>query len=209
MSGIKYYDGSTFKDSEIKYYDGGKWVECSPSYFSTKWESSTTSSATTYTKTWNASWSQAYDEDNSKRDTDYLYQGWNGTSYHGSQRSLIGFDTGAIKKELEGATITSCTVKFYSKQTWWNSGGIYRVGYHNHSSIPSSFSHTVGYKHDVEGGKPSWCSFTSKALAEGIRDGVYKGISLFCGTSKDQTYYGYVTTHSSSTPPTITVTYTK
>ena len=205
---LQSHNGTSFVDVPIYKHNGTTWVEAEVyGHNGSEWVL-LAGGKQTYTKTWTAVWSQPYDEDNSQRSTGELWQGWNGTAYHGSQRSLIGFDTGQIKKELEGATITSCTVKFYSKHSWYSTC-TYRIGYHNHSSVPTTFSHTKAYQHDVLGGKPSWASFSAKALAEGIRDGIYKGISFFAGTSKDQNYYGYAATHSSSNAPTITITYEK
>lgn len=210
---IKHNKNGVWVDGKLYKCINGVWVD-SNAYTNNNgsWEDITPPKTQIYEKTWTASWSQSYHGSNTKRDTSYLYQGQaQGSNTRGVQRSLIGFDTGQISRELKGANIIKCIVKFYSAHTWYSTGATYRIGFHNHATKPSKFSIQSPYKKDVKGGKPSWVTidFTKDKLAENIRDGSTKGIGFYCGSSSNLSYYGYVQGVGMSSPPTITITYEK
>lgn len=210
---IKHTNNEMWVDSSLYKCIDGVWVDANAFTNNDKvWEDITPPKIQIYTKTWKASWSQSYHGSNTRRDTNYLYQGHaHGNNTRGVQKSLIGFDIGQIESELQGANIIQCVVRFYSEHTWYSTGAIYRIGFHNHLTKPNKFSISSPYRKDVHGGKGAWVEvdLTKEKLAENIRDGITKGIGLYCGSSLQFNYYGYVEGATMSRPPTITITYEK
>ncbi|MGR5954224.1 hypothetical protein ACT7DP_30130 [Bacillus paranthracis] len=140
-----------------------------------------------------ASWTQTYRQTGSRR-TDYradkLVQGYYGEAEPwGLQRSLCGF--GDIKSKLAGARIKKVELYLYAEHWWYYAGGTAVIGYHNHSNEPDYFGHSVygaKYQRFTSRGQGMWIDMPI-ALGEGIRDGYYKGISIFAD-SYSRDYYG-------------------
>ena len=209
MSNIKKWNGSEWTSISPKRWNGSSWVDVDIyKWDGSKWVNLTSQ---TYEKTWTATWSQTYRSTGEKR-TDYrsssLMQGDSGQDPWNIQRSLCGF--GDIASSLDGAKISKVELYLKSKHWWYTSGGTAVIGYHNHSSEPTTFSHSKA------GAKTS--KFTSRsdanwitmpiAFGEGIRDGRYKGFSLY-KNSTSKTYYGEISGASTSSPPKIRIKYVK
>jgi hypothetical protein len=209
VSLIKRHNGSSFVDINPKKFNGSSWVDVEVyKYDGSKWVNMTSQK---YEKTWTATWTQSYRSTNEKR-TDYrgssLMQGDSGEDPWNIQRSLCGF--GDIRTELAGSKINSVQLYLKSKHWWYYAGGTAVIGYHNHASEPTTFSHSkYGAKSQKFDSRDHaiWVEMPI-ALGEGIRDGVYKGISLYAdSTSKN--YYGEFHGAGTSYPPKLKISYTK
>lgn len=184
-------------EPEIKKWDGAKWVVMNQQQ---------------YTETWEANWSQTYRYTGEKRwdeRSEFLGQGqYVPSNFWGLQRSLAGFPSMASK--LAGARIDD--VKLYLRNDHWyyHAGGTAVIGYHNHSLEPSTFSHSK-YKAKVQRyearGQALWIDMPNE-FGEGLRDGKYRGISLFAN-AESMHYYGFFYGANSSYRPKIKITYTK
>lgn len=210
MSRIKQYRKGSWYDVDFLQRRGGKWVNIDVyQYLKGKWVKIT---AETYTRTWDCTWTQTYRQAGTKR-TDYrseklcqgryVYEPW------GIMRSLAGF--GDIRSTISGAKIKD--VKIYLKNEHWYyySGGKVKIGYHNHSSRPSTFSEsrygevTSSYS---SRGQAKWIDMPN-SFGEGIRDGRYNGFSVFANTG-DMNYYGIFSgENDGSSKPKIKITYVK
>jgi hypothetical protein len=194
---FKKWSGSSWVEPEVKKWDGSKWVIINQQQ---------------YTTTWNATWSQTYRSTNEKRtDTrgnSNLMQGDSGLDPWNINRSLCGF--GDIRSTLAGAKIDDVKLYLRSEHWWYYSGGTAVIGYHNHSSEPSTFSHSKygakSQKFDYRG-HAQWIDMPN-ALGEGIRDGSYKGFSIYAN-STSKSYYGEFNGAGSSYRPKLKITYTK
>ncbi len=213
MGFIKKYDDSSMVDVPIKKWDSSAWVEPEVK----KWDGSkwVVLNQQSYTKTWNTTWTQTYRESGTKRTDDRggkICQGQYASEPWGIMRSLIGFDNGTtIHDELAGAKITD--VKLYLKNEHWyyNSGGTVVLGYHNHSTEPDTFSHS-NYDQKRQAysarGQAQWIDMPLR-LGEGIRDGNYKGVSVYIN-STSMNYYGIFYGNSDgSYQPQLKITYIK
>ncbi|MFJ8247274.1 hypothetical protein [Peribacillus asahii] len=173
------------------------------------WTSLTTQK---YTKTWEANWTQAYSESGAKR-TDYrgskLCQGRYASDPWGILRSLAGFPDMAT--ELAGAKILDVKIYLHNEHWYYSAGGKAVIGYHSHGSEPTSFSHTKS-EAKVESysarEQAKWIDMPI-AFGEGIRDGIYKGFSLY-KNSQSLDYYGiFYGAGDGSKKPKIKITYEK
>lgn len=211
MSLIKRYTGSSFTTINPKRFNGSSWVDVDVYKFDgSKWVNMTSQK---YTKTWEANWSQTYRESGTKR-TDYrgdmICQGEYLADPWGLMRSLAGFNDASIRAELAGARIDD--VKLYLKNEHWYyyAGGTAIIGYHNHASEPTNFSHSV-YKAKSQKftsrGQALWIDMPN-ALGEGLRDNRYKGISIFANSTSME-YYGVFYGAHTSYKPKLKITYTK
>ncbi len=191
MSRIKRWSGSEWYDARVKRWNGSSWDDAKVNM----WNGSSWSniSSQTYTETFWASWTQTYRQTGSRR-TDYradkLVQGYYGEAEPwGLQRSLCGF--GDIQSKLAGARIKKVELYLYAEHWWYYAGGTAVIGYHNHSNEPDYFGHSVygaKYQRFTSRGQGMWIDMPI-ALGEGIRDGYYKGISIFAD-SYSRDYYG-------------------
>ncbi|MCP1324283.1 MULTISPECIES: hypothetical protein [Bacillus] len=168
----------------------------------------------TYTKTWGCTFTQTYREKGTKR-TDYrsqkicqgryVYEPW------GIMRSLIGFDDGArIRNELQGARIDKVELYLQNEHWYYYAGGTVVAGFHNHSWKPDTFSHSEygkAYQKFYDRGTAGWVNLPV-ALGYGIRDGYYKGVSIFANTGAGE-YYGIFNGYGDWGAPQLKITYTK
>lgn len=209
VSLVKKWNGSSMVDINPKKWNGSSWVDVDAyKWDGSKWVNMTSQS---YTTTWNATWSQAYASDNTKR-TDYransLMQGDSGEDPWNLQRSLCGF--GDIQSTLAGSTIKDVSLYLRCEHSWYNAGMTAYIGYHNHSSEPSTFSHSV-YGAKVQKftsrGQAQWIDIPN-AFAEGIRDDKYEGFSIFANSTNKE-YYGEFNGAGSSYVPKLKITYVK
>jgi hypothetical protein len=164
-----------------------------------------------YTTTWDATWSQTYRSDNTKR-TDYrgssLMQGDSGEDPWNIQRSLCGF--GDIQTALAGSKINKVELYLRCEHAWYQAGMTAYIGYHNHASEPTTFSHSVyGAKTQKFNyrGHAQWITLPN-SFAEGIRDDKYEGFSIYASSSSKE-YYGEFNGAGSSYKPKLKITYTK
>jgi LysM repeat protein/GH25 family lysozyme M1 (1,4-beta-N-acetylmuramidase) len=190
LSGIKKLVGSSWVDIGIKKLVGSSWVNCNVyKLVGSSWVSISTQE---YTDTWTCTWSQTYRENGTKR-TDYrankLVQGYYGDSEPwGLQRSLAGFDD--IASKISGSEIKSVKLYLHNEHWWYTSGGTAVIGYHNHTSVPDTFSTSVDaqvWADFSSRGQAQWISMPLE-LGKGIRDGKYKGISLYNGDYSKKFY---------------------
>lgn len=172
----------------------------------------TESTKYTYTKKWYATWSRSYEGDNSTRfdDSDYMYQGIAPGASLGNQKSLAGFDYKNIMATLKGAEILECTVTVKNDHARWNKGLYVFVGLHGHTTKPgtwvgSGITERKWKKWVTEGGSAT--IDMGAGAGRGLRDGVWKGISI--GPESDTDNYGYFRGAKQSGRPFITIKYRK
>ena len=211
MGNLKKYNGSSWVDVPLKKWNGSAWVEPEVK----KWDGSkwVVLNQQKYTTTWNCTWTQTYRSSGTKR-TDYrgekLCQGTYGvTEPWGIMRSLAGF--GDIRSTLSGSKINEVKLYLKNEHWWYSAGGTVQIGYHNHSSKPTTFSHSKSNAKSqkyTSRGQALWVAMP-KAFGEGIRDGSYKGFSIYANSS-NKTYYGiFYGAGDGSNKPKLKITYTK
>lgn len=205
----RFVDGKAVSTNP-KVFKDGKWVDADV-YKSQdgKWQNMTSQ---TYVKTFDATWTQSYRDTNAKRPdwkAGKLCQGRYIEEPWGIQRSLCGF--GDIKSQLAGAKILKVELYLCNQHWYYMAGGNAVIGYHNHAYEPDTFSHSVYNALTTSfsaRGQARWINMPL-ALGEGIRDGRYKGISLFANT-ENKSYYGYFYgVADGSKKPKLKVTYAK
>ncbi|MEC2335126.1 MULTISPECIES: hypothetical protein [Bacillus subtilis group] len=209
--GLKRYNGSSWVDVPFKKYNGSSWVEPEVK----KWDGSkwVVMNRQKYTKTWESTWTQTYRDSGGKR-TDYrgskLCQGTYGSvEPWGIMRSLAGFPD--MNTDLSGSTINDVKIYLRNEHWWYTDGGKVVLGYHDHSSEPSTFSHSkssVKTESYSSRGQAKWIDMPN-SFGEGLRDGYYEGFSIFANTT-NKDYYGiFYGAGDGSSKPKIKITYTK
>lgn len=171
---------------------------------------------TTFTKTYNATWSQSYlhtGAQTSGSDSTHCYQGDAGDG-QGVRFSLIGFNYTAIEADLAGATINSCSLKLNYEHWWYGAGGTAKIGTHSSTtSSPTTYpsGSVIGNRVTVSG----WPNPGQKTVSLGttigqnFRDSTARGIAIgYNGMSTSRTYYGYASGFGHSKPPVLTIVYT-
>jgi len=173
-----------------------------------------TSGAGTFTKSWTATWSNSYGENHAPRGGNLCYQGYaQGLDGWGNQRSLFGFDSAAIRAEIEGATMVKIVLSMYFPH-WWNSaGGTAIIGTHNFTSMPSTWDKSrVNYQRWNSSNWPrhAWRNVTlPTAVAGEFANGTTCGFGLGPAYHNTTEYYGYAYGAYDAAKPYITITYTK
>lgn len=209
---VKVRKNGAWQDATVKVYKSGAWQEAK--IYQRKDGTWIDRSTQTYTKTWTSTWTQTYRESGTKR-TDYraekICQGEYLSDPWGIMRSLIGFNSSAIQTELSGATISKVQLYLKNEHWYYVAGGTVYIGYHNHSSKPTTFSHSAyGKKTEkyTARGQGKWITLPN-ALAEGIRDGKYKGISVFANSGSGSYYGIFSGANDGSNAPKLKITYKK
>ncbi|PEA25811.1 hypothetical protein CN984_12260 [Bacillus cereus] len=188
---IKTLRNGQWVDAELYTRRNGQWVRADAyTRRNGQWVNLTSQ---VYTDTFWSSWTQTYRTSGTKR-TDYradkLVQGYYGEAEPwGLQRSLCGF--GDIQSKIAGSRIKKVELYLYAEHWWYYAGGTAVIGYHNHSNEPDRFGHSVygaKYQKFSYRGQGMWVDMPI-SLGEGIRDGYYKGISIFAD-SYARDYYG-------------------
>ena len=150
-----------------------------------------------------------------KRDGAWLYQGRRPpesvTSDRGKQRSMIGFNTTAMRTALTGSEIIKVEV-YLKNQTSWNTTGTNAfIGYHNDTGAPSDFKQTnyAVKSEKFATGQGKWVTMSNE-LGTRLRDNKAKGFTLFAD-SNDTNYFGVFFGHQagSANKPKIRITYKK
>lgn len=176
---------------------------------------SSPNSTTPYTTTYNGTWYQTYKGDFSQKTDTTANQGQY-TSTDGNQRSLIGFDYAAIQSDLNGATITTCSVTLYAEHWYLNAGGTAVIGTHDYTAKPSTWADSRVIQDRVQ--SASWPKPGKRTVSLGttigndFKSGIATGIALGPGPTTSTTYYGKFSGTTASTTgnrPVLTITYTK
>jgi hypothetical protein len=170
----------------------------------------------TFKQTYDATWSQSYKGDDSKRTdslgNDYLVYGNSGDA-NGVNKALIGFDYAAIASDLNLSTIKKVQLRLENIHAYWASGVTIYFGIHNVTAEPATWpSGSIPRRRITKHifGKPQ-IRTASMALdfAKLIRDGTGKGIAIEAPNSS-RDFYGYAAGVSSGyTVPQLIVTYAK
>lgn len=150
-----------------------------------------TTTPVSYQKTYNSTWSQSYHQAGSQRsDTNDLYYG-RIESFHGENRSMVGFNHGAIAADLAGATISKVEVYIRNKHSYFNSGVDLHIGTHNQSAKPANYAaNRTGVSSPHYGKTESAWRTISDNFGNWFRDGSAKGL-VFDQPSTSSSYYGY------------------
>lgn len=167
----------------------------------------------TYTKSWTATWSNVYSSDNTGRGGNWCYQGNSGEDPWGNQKSMIGFDSAAIRAEIEGAEMVKITISLEFPHWWYSAGGTAQIGTHNYLSMPSTWSNSRTNPRRVSSAnwpRHTWRSVVlPNAIAGEFADGDSTGITLGPASSSSKTYYGYCYGAYQAAKPYLTITYRK
>lgn len=159
-------------------------------------------------KIYNASWSQAYQGNNSKNTFNPKPKQGFWSSTNGNQRSLIGFPSSTIQSDLASATtVTRVRVYLYFDHWYFNSGGTAVIGHHGHSSAPSTFSATTDVVRSGNWPKPGGRWVTYSHTRSQWKSGTKKGISIGPGPSTSRTYYGSARGATESKRPRLEITW--
>ncbi len=214
MGLITKHNGSSFADINPQKFNGSSWVDMDVFKSNgSAWENMTSQQ---YATTWEATWSQTYRESGTKRTdhrADKLCQGkYSGDSNPwGITRALCGFDDADMRSKLTGAKIDKVELYLKNEHWYYYAGGTVVVGYHNHASEPTNFSHSkYNAKTDSYSarGQAKWITMP-KEFGEQLRDGSAKGFSIFAN-STSYNYYGiFYGAYDGSSRPKIKITYTK
>ncbi|KEK23931.1 hypothetical protein [Bacillus gaemokensis] len=213
MGKVKKWNGSNWIDASVKKYNGSSWINADVK--TSNGQGWNNISNQQQSKTWDCSFTQTYREAGTRR-TDYradkicqgryVYEPW------GIMRSLIGFDNGSrIKDELQGARIDRVELFLHNEHWYYYAGGTLYVGYHNHANEPDLFSHSeYGAKTQkfTSRGQSQWITLPN-SLGAGIRDGYYKGVSVFANSGAGEYYGIFSGMWDGSLAPKLRITYTK
>ena len=171
---------------------------------------------TSFTKTYQATWSRTFDGDNTVTwdDSPYCYQGFYDNN-RGNTRSLVGFNSAAIRNDLKGASNIHVYFVFKVAHSYYNSGMTALIGTHNYSSKPSTWSGatvnerqksrsscSAGHVYTIDLGKNTWYGWA-------FQNNVIKGMAFGPGPNTNRTYYGYSYGASQGGKPYLRITYTK
>lgn len=133
------------------------------------------------------------------------------SAQNGEQMSMIGLDAATIRAQTVGGNITRVAFRISNHWTYYNNGGVLRLGTHNQGSSPGTFSEVNFNAFSMNVGKPSYDIWADIPIwiGEGLRDGSLSGITLHQGTA-DIAFYGYAAgVGDSASPPRIHIEYTK
>lgn len=202
---MKKWNGSSWTNLNVKKWNGSSWVSASAK----KWNGSswTNVGASLKTVKVNSSWSTVYDKSNNKRTGlgTNLQQGqYKGDTVNGINKSLVGFSLTSYKgKDISGIRLYLRAIDFYNVN-----GGTVHIGWHNHSTSPSLFTHSkysgVTQKYEAKF-EDRWITMPT-AFVEGVKDGTVKGISIFYNTA-DVSGYARLHGHGGANPPVLEISY--
>lgn len=169
----------------------------------------------TYTKNYNATWSGTYRSNGqySASHGNTLVQGDSGAdSWLNDARSLIGFNYAQIMRETKGATIKACYITLYANHWYWNDGGTARIGTHNYTGRPGTWSGTRVAVQRVTSNnwpKPGRRKVSlGTTIGNEFKSGATKGIALG-PTSGSKTQYGKFNGNGQAYEPVLTIVYVK
>lgn len=203
---MKKWNGSSWATATVKKFNGSSWVNATvKKYNGSSW---VVIGKVPTTNTINASWSSVYKGTTNTKRTDIntkLQQGkYSGDNTNGVNRSLVGFSLSSYV----GKDITKIRLFLRSIDWYKTTGGTAHIGWHNHSSSPTNFSHD---KYDGVQGvftakqQDKWIDMP-QAFVTGVKNGTIKGISLYYN-STDVNGYGRFHAHNGTYPPKLEITY--
>lgn len=171
-------------------------------------------SKVTYTKNYYATWSGSYrsNGDYSSSHGVTMVQGNSGDGYMGDARSLCGFDYNQIMRDTNGSTIKECYITLYANHWWWNDGGTARIGTHNYTGRPGSWSTSRVVEQRIT--SSNWPKPGKRRVSLGttigneFKSGASKGIALG-PTNGDKRQYGRFNGNGQSNEPMLTIVYVK
>ncbi len=162
-----------------------------------------------YTKTYPAIWSRSYEGGGSTRsgDPDTMYHGYY-DSFNGNQKSMIGFNYAAIQRDLIGATIIKTELTLKGQHAGQNSGiASLKIGTHNASSKPSTFSGTTGKWTGKLGEQEQKTFGLGVTPGQQLKAGTIKGFVIGPASNTSAANYGYLRGATQSGKPYLTITY--
>lgn len=168
-----------------------------------------------YTKSYNASWSATYrsNGDLSASHGVTMVQGDSGAdNWLNDARSLCGFNYKQIMADVKGSTIKACYITLYANHWYWNDGGTARIGTHNYTARPSTWSSSRVVEQRVSSSnwpKPGKRKVSLGAtIGNDFKTGAAKGIALG-PTNGTKTQYGKFNGDGQSNQPVLTIVYVK
>lgn len=198
---VKYWNGTTWQNSEQRRWDGSNWQASNAYYFDgSQWVLMTdrTPPTQTYTQTYNSLWGGSYKSDNSRRtDSNGLAHNYQGNSSNGmgSQRCMWGYGTQQASDVAGAVAYYWSQVYMVNMHTYYAAGGTADLGIHNQGggSVPGTYSET-GFDFVVthfDRGQSKWVDTGTTHIAN-IASGAARGFTLRApGSSSDVEYYGY------------------
>jgi len=168
-----------------------------------------------YTKNYAATWSGTYrsNGDYSSSHGSTMVQGNSGAdNWLNDARALCGFDYAKILADTKDATIKACYITMYANHWYWNDGGTARIGTHNYTGRPSTWSSSRVDEQRVTSSnwpKPGKRKVSlGVAVGQDFQSGAAKGIALG-PTDGTKTQYGKFNGNGQSNEPVLTIVYVK
>lgn len=168
-----------------------------------------------YTKDYACTWSGTYrsNGDYSSSHGSTMVQGDSGAdNWLNDARSLCGFDYAQIMRDTNGASIQACYITLYANHWYWNDGGTARIGTHNYTGRPGSWSTSRVNEQRVT--SSNWPKPGKRKVSLGttigneFKSGASKGIALG-PTNGTKTQYGRFNGNGQSSEPVLTIVYVK
>ncbi len=169
----------------------------------------------TYTKRYSATWSGSYDSSNQFITYwgNSANQGDAPPASYGNQRGLIGFNASQIQSDLAGATIKSIKVTLYANHWYYNAGGTARLGTHNYTSRPTTWTDSRVNQNrwtSTSWPKPGKRTITlPNSVGDEFKAGTSTGISTGPGSSSYTDYGRFAGAGSGSNTPVLEIVFTK
>jgi hypothetical protein len=142
-----------------------------------------------------------------------MVQGDSGAdSWLNDARSLAGFNWQQIMADTKDSTIKECYITLYANHWYWNDGGTARIGTHNYTGRPSSWSGSRVNEQRVS--STDWPKPGKRKVSLGttigneFKSGASKGIALG-PTNGTKTQYGKFNGNGQSNEPVLTIVYVK
>lgn len=169
----------------------------------------------TYTKNYSCTWSATYrsNGDQSTSHGSSMIHGDSGSdSWLNDARSLAGFNYQQIMNDTKGATIKACYITLYANHWYWNDGGTARIGTHNYTGKPSTWTGSRVDEQRVS--SANWPKPGKRKVSLGttigndFKSGAAKGIALG-PTNGTKTQYGKFNGNGQANEPVLTIVYVK
>lgn len=169
----------------------------------------------TYIRHYSCTWSATYraNGQHSAAHGNTMVQGDSGSdAWLNDARSLMGFNYSQIMNELKGATIKECYITLYANHWYWNDGGVARIGTHNYTARPGSWSTSRVVEQRIQ--SSNWPKPGKRKVNIGIaignefKSGASKGIALG-PTTGSKTQYGRFNGNGQANEPVLTIVYVK
>ncbi|MDD3523681.1 MAG: chitobiase/beta-hexosaminidase C-terminal domain-containing protein [Candidatus Cloacimonetes bacterium] len=159
----------------------------------------------TYVKQWPAVWTACWGQLGSAVPNDIL-QGF----YLTHNFTMLGFDDPDIRSVLSGATINAIAVYLTSYHWYSSAGGYVRLGTHNVTGFPGSYSNTGLNRVQEHMNKPDskWIMLPN-AIGNELRDNTNKGLVIDHAGDTSLNFYGRFRAAGQPGGPVLSITYTK